>query len=117
MRSQFRLILAGAAAGAVTGLLGAGGGMLLVPLLGMLSDLEERQVFSASVCIILPVCVASLALTYQGNVIPWDILLPYLLGSCFGGVGAGILGKRIPTKWLHRFLGAMILWGGVRYLC
>lgn len=117
MRSQFRLILAGATAGAVTGLLGAGGGMLLVPLLGMLTDLEERQVFAASVCIILPVCVASLALTYQPNVIPWDILTPYLLGSCGGGILAGLLGKKIPTKWLHRFLGAMILWGGVRYLC
>ena len=117
MNSPVKLILAGAVAGAVTGLLGAGGGMLLVPLLGLISDLEPRQVFAASVCIIVPVCVASLVLTWRSGSIPWDILLPYLLGSCGGGVLAGIFGKEIPTKWLHRLLGIMILWGGVRYLC
>ena len=45
------------------------------------------------------------------------IILPYLIGSAFGGVAAGLWGRKIPTLWLHRFLGAMILWGGVRYLC
>ncbi len=117
MKKKVNLILAGAVAGAVNGLLGAGGGMLLVPLLVLLSDLEQRQIFAASVCIILPICVASLLLTFQPGTIPWDIMLPYLIGSCGGGVLAGVLGKRIPTKWLHRFLGLMILWGGVRYLC
>lgn len=117
MKNNIKLILAGAVAGAVNGLLGAGGGMILVPLLGMLSDLEQRQIFAASVCIIIPICISSLLLTWQSGVIPWDILLPYLAGSCAGGVLAGLVGKKIPTKWLHRILGLMILWGGVRYLC
>lgn len=117
MKISVKLTIAGAVSGAVTGLLGAGGGMLLVPLLGLLSNLEPRQVFAASVCVIVPVCIASLLLTWHSGSIPWDILLPYLIGSCGGGVLAGILGKKIPTKWLHRILGIMILWGGVRYLC
>lgn len=117
MNNSIKLLLIGTIAGAVTGLLGAGGGMLLVPLLGLASDLEPRQVFAASVCIIIPICITSLIPTWQYGSIPWDILLPYLLGSCCGGVLAGIYGKKIPTKWLHKGLGIMILWGGVRYLC
>lgn len=108
--------LAGAMAGAVNGLFGAGGGMVLVPLLTWLTDLKDNEVFPASVSIILPICVVSLLTTLQGGV-PWRTALPYLLGSAVGGVLAGCFGKRIPTIWLHRLLGALILWGGVRYLC
>ncbi len=107
--------LAGAVAGAVNGLLGTGGGMVLVPLLQKSGGFEENQVFPASVAIILPLCIVSLALTPHAT--PWGTALPYLLGAIPGGLAAGILGKRIPVKWLHRSLGILILWGGIRYLC
>lgn len=109
--------LAGIGAGAVNGLFGAGGGMVLVPLLGVLTDLEEDAVFPASVSIILPMCIVSLLLTMEPGQIPWDTAIPYLTASAAGGVLAGWLGKKIPTLWLHRILGALILWGGIRYLC
>lgn len=111
------ICIAGIAAGAVNGLFGAGGGMVLVPLLTWLSQLEDRQVFPASVCIILPICLVSLSIIFQPGTVPWDTALPYLLGSTAGGILAGFLNKRIPTLWLHRLLGALILWGGIRYLC
>ena len=111
------LILAGIGAGAVNGLFGAGGGMVLVPLLGLLTDLEDREVFPASVSIIAPVCIVSLAITWQSRTTPWDIALPYLLASAIGGIAAGFLAKKVPTLWLHRLLGILILWGGLRYLC
>ena len=38
------------------------------------------------------------------------------LGSALGGSLAGLWGKKIPTRWLHRGLGVLILWGGIRYL-
>lgn len=109
-------ILAGAGAGAVNGLFGAGGGMVLVPLLGVLTDLEDREVFPASVSIILPICLVSLTISGMAVGIPWRDALPYLIGSAAGGILAGFWGKKIPTAWLHRGLGLLILWGGVRYL-
>lgn len=111
------MILAGFAAGAVNGLFGAGGGMLLVPLLLRLTDLSEDEIFPASISIILPVCLVSLAFSALSAPLPWQDAWVYLVGSAIGGVLAGIFGKHIPTLWLHRVLGALILWGGVRYLC
>lgn len=111
------MIAAGACAGAVNGLFGAGGGMVLVPLLGWLTPLEDREVFPASVCIIAPMCIISLAITWQSGIVPWSTAIPYLFGSAGGGILAGFLAKKIPTLWLHRLLGLLILWGGVRYLC
>ena len=110
-------IAAGAGAGIVNGLFGAGGGMVLVPLLTTCTDLKDEEVFPSSVSIILPICLVSLGFSLAGD--NWDLsgVLPYLMGSALGGVAAGFLGRKIPTKWLHKALGILILWGGVRYLC
>ena len=113
----FGLILAGAAAGTVNGLFGAGGGMVLVPLLMLLTALEPGSVFPSSISIILPICLVSLAVTAMKGSLPWTQALPYLIGSAIGGFLSGIWGKKIPVKWLHRGLGVLIVWGGFRYLC
>ena len=115
LKNRSYAVLAGAVAGAVNGLLGAGGGMVLVPLLTGVVHLEEDEVFPASVSIILPLCLVTLALQ-AGDGLPWSAALPYLIGSTAGGVLTGIVGKKIPTLWLHRMLGALMLWGGWRYL-
>lgn len=111
------IILAGLGAGTINGLFGAGGGMILVPLLTKLTDLEEQEIFPASISIILPICLVSLSVSAIHGSLPWAPAVPYLAGSAIGGILAGVLGKRIPTLWLHRVLGLLILWGGVRYLC
>lgn len=108
--------VAGLCAGAVNGLFGAGGGMVLVPLLTLSTDLDDDEIFPASVSIVLPICLVSLFFTALQNGICLEGALPYLIGSSFGGIASGLLGKKIPVKWLHRILGILILWGGVRYL-
>ena len=116
MKDIIKISIAGAAAGAVNGLFGAGGGMLLVPLLTWLTDLEEDAVFPTSVTVILPICLVSLAVGTAGG-LPFSQALPYLWGGIGGGILAGLTGNKIPVKWLHRILGILILWGGIRYLC
>ena len=110
------MALAGALAGGVNGLLGAGGGMILVPLLTALTPLPEEAVFPASVSIILPVCIVSLTITALTSGLAWKESLPWLFGSAAGGFLAGKWGRKIPVKWLHRGLGILIIWGGIRYL-
>lgn len=117
MGKKHRLLAAGISAGAVNGLFGAGGGMVLVPLLTMMTDMEEDSVFPSSICIILPICLVSIGVTAWESGLDITAALPYLLGSALGGLAAGYFGRRIPVKWLHRILGGLILWGGVRNLC
>ena len=117
MKNYIRPALAGLCAGAVTGLFGGGGGMVLIPLLGLLTDLEEESLFPCSVCIIAPICAVCLAFAFRQGTADMSSALPYLLGSGIGGLLCGTWAQRIPVKWLHRVLGLLILWGGVRYLC
>ena len=110
-------LIAGFAAGAVAGLFGAGGGLVLVPLLSLLTPTAEDALFPTSLSVILPVCLVSLTVTAATSQIPWREALPYLFGSAAGGAAAGLYGRHIPVHWLHRALGILILWGGLRYLC
>ena len=109
--------VSGGAAGVVNGLFGAGGGMVLVPTLTHYTELEDNQVFPCSVSIILPICIVSLCTNIGNSGLPLQEAWPYLAGSVVGGLLSGCFGHLIPTKYLHRVLGILILWGGIRYLC
>lgn len=111
------VVIAGLGAGLINGTFGAAGGMILIPCLSVLAGIPEQALFPMSVCVMLPVCLLTLTLSAQGKSLPWMEALPYLLGGCAGGVLAGLWGKHIPTKWLHRAFGLLMLWGGIRYLC
>ena len=115
MSKNIILSLAGTAAGAINGLFGAGGGLVLVPMLGKGVGLSEKERFPSSIAIIAPVCITSLLISGSRE-LSFIVLLPYLLGGAVGGLAAGLWGKKIPTAWLHRFLGGIILWGGIRFI-
>ena len=111
-----RCLLAGALCGFVNGFFGAGGGMVLVPLLIFLVKLPDKEAFSSAVCIILPLCVVSLVIYARAGALPLLQALPYLLGGAGGGILAGLLFEKIGARALHLILGAFILFGGLRLL-
>lgn len=115
--SKFRCLLSGALAGAVNGLLGAGGGMLLVPLLIRYVGLEDRLAFSTCISIIFPLCLVSLGTYWLNGPLPLTDAWPYLAGGLAGGILGGLLFQKVPVFFLHKALGLLILWGGVRLLC
>lgn len=115
-KKRYGAALSGAAAGLANGLFGAGGGIVLLPLLSRLTELDGHECFASCVCIILPMSLVSAGVyALRGGSFAMESV-PYLIGGALGGVIAGLLLKRLPTKWLHRILGAFILWGGARLL-
>ena len=116
MKRYVGIGIAGFGAGILNGLFGAGGGLVLVPILSALTDLEQQDMFAISVATLLPVCVISLLFSTGWGQFSLSQALPYLLGSAVGGLLAATLGKKIPTLWLHSAVGILLLWGGIRYL-
>ena len=114
MRPIYRYLIAGSLAGVATGLFGAGGGLFLVPLLIGWIGLEEKKAFATSIAIILPLSIVSYVLfcLNGGNV--WADALPYLIGGIAGGLLSTKFFRRIPTVWLHRLFGLLILYGGIK---
>ena len=114
MNKTLKYVITGGLAGVCNGLFGAGGGLLLVPLLIGWIGIEEKNAFATSVAIILPLSVASYGLfcLQGGNV--WGDALPFLLGGIVGGVLSIRLFRNLSPVWLHRLFGILILYGGVK---
>ena len=114
---KWKLIICGICAGAVNGILGAGGGMILVPLLSGWVKIPDDSVFTTSLSITIPICIVSVFILGLRDAPQWKLFLPIIAGGTIGGIFAGKMGAKIPATWLHRMLGGLILWGGMRYLC
>lgn len=116
MPQKTKCAVAGLLTGVLNGFFGAGGGMLLVPLLIRWVKLEERHAFATSVFIILPLCIVSATVyLFRAGVDPAPAV-PYLIGGLAGGFIGGRLFKKMPTSLLHRVFGLLLLYGGVRSL-
>ena len=97
--------------GAVNGLLGAGGGMIAVPMLAK-SGLEAKKSHATSVAVILP---SSILYLTDGRVTLGDAA-PYLLWGALGSIIGSWLLTKIKDVWLHRIFGVLMLWAAVRML-
>lgn len=114
--SWFRYGLCGAAAGLVNGLFGAGGGMVLVPMLIRFGKLEDKKAFSSAISIILPMCLVTIFVYWTQQIFPVREAFPYLAGGLLGGLAGGLLFRKVTPQFLHRLFGLVILWGGIRLL-
>ena len=116
MKEKMGYILAGTVAGAVNGLLGAGGGMILVPLLAGKCGLDQRKAFATSVAVIAPLCALSAAIYLFRGDLDLALALPYLVGGLVGGLIGGRVFKKLSMKWLRKAFALLILYGAVRSL-
>lgn len=114
MKDKYKYAVSGAAAGAANGLFGAGGGMILVPLLTRWAGLEDKKAFATSISIIAPLCLVSIVVYCIQGSMDFMQALPYLIGGFLGGLIGGKLFKKVPAKFLHRALGLIIIYGGIR---
>lgn len=109
-----KCLIAGGLAGALNGLFGAGGGLVLVPLFINWLRMEEKHAFATSVAVILPLSIVSfIQFSIDGNNV-WREALPYLLGGMVGGgISIGLF-RNISSVWLHRLFGILILYGAIK---
>ena len=113
MNDKLKKIGGGALVGVINGLLGAGGGMLAVPLLSKFG-LDAKKSHATSIAIILPLSVISVAAyLFRGDVKFADAGVYMIPGAVGAVIGAWLLGK-IPDKWLRRLFGAFMIWAGIR---
>lgn len=107
----------GVAAGAINGLLGAGGGIILVPLFSKWLMLQKREALATALGVMLPLAAVS-AVSYliSGVEISFSQLWPYLAGGAAGGYLGGKLIKKIPVRLLRLLFAAILIYGGVRSL-
>lgn len=121
-RAPLKILVDGLAVGALTGLVGVGGGFLIVPALVLLGGLTMHLAVGTSLLIVAMKSASGFykylhLLPEQGYAIHWDVVLLFsalgVLGSLFGGRLAASIPQLTLRRGFAGFLVAMgvfILW-------
>lgn len=111
---MWKLLLSGALAGLANGWFGAGGGLVLAPLLSGWIKLPEKHALATSLAVMVPLSLVSFGILWLRGGIAIGFAWCYLLGGVVGGTLAGTVFQRLPAVWLRRIFGLFLLYGGVR---
>jgi uncharacterized membrane protein YfcA len=117
------LVLVGSLAGLLAGLLGAGGGIILVPLFlwafeiaGFSPEVVVHSAFGTSLCVLIPTAISStLGHRKRGNV-DWRQVRGLAVGGISGALAGGTLASLLSGDWLKGCFGLMQILVGIKFL-
>lgn len=102
-------------AGVLNGLLGAGGGIIVVPILTKLG-LPRQKAHATSVFIILPLCIFSAVLYLKDGKVSLNQALPYMGFGIIGAIIGTFILQRINEKLLKKIFALLMIWAGIRMI-
>ncbi len=104
----------GIVAGFLNGLLGAGGGMAVVPILQTKTDIKKSH--ATCVAIILPMCIVSVIVYLIGGTVHFSDAAPFLIWGAVGAfIGTFFLSKFKPII-IRKIFACLMLWAAYRLL-
>jgi uncharacterized protein len=89
------LMLAGACAGFLSGLLGVGGGFIIVPSLKKFTDLPMKAIVATSLGVLAIVSAGGAAISLLSGTLDFTIAAPFAIGSLAGLLIGKVLEKNI----------------------
>lgn len=103
-----RLVSIGGLGGLLSGLLGVGGGLIMVPLLVYWAGYRQREAHAMSLGAIIPISLASVITFGAAGEVRVGYAVPLALGAIVGArVGAGLL-SRIQERPLKISFGLVL---------
>ena len=112
LKSKLSLGGAGCAAGAVNGIFGGGGGMIVVPLLTSVGRKPPLVAHATAILVILPVSLVSAAVYLIGGWFDAELFIAVSIGVVLGGAaGAKLLGAITPAAATVAFAVVMFAAG------
>jgi uncharacterized membrane protein YfcA len=89
---------------------GIGGGVLLVPLLGLLFGFSQHRAQGSSlVALIFPTGVLALMAYSKEGFVSWKTGLLLMPGVFLGGIAGGILAKKINPRRMRQVFAAIVV--------
>ncbi len=109
LRVDRELVAIGIVGGLLSGLLGVGGGIVMVPLLVFWAGFGQRQAHALSLGAIIPISIAGIATYGIAGEVRYGPALALAAGSIAGAqVGAGML-ARIDERLLKVIFGLFLV--------
>lgn len=114
--SLAKVVVYGSLGGALTGLLGVGGGFVIVPMLLLVARLPMHLAVGTSLLVIALNCAAGLV-GFLGHVpIQWTLALTFAVVSVAGSLVGATLAPRVRPQRLRRAFALLVLLTGTAIL-
>ena len=108
------VILTGVAGGVASGLFGIGGGVIMVPILGLMLGFSQHRAQGTSLVALIPPTGLLAVLAYsKAGYVSWQTGLLLIPGVFLGGIAGGSLAKCIPAAKMRRIFAALIFLLGI----
>lgn len=107
--------LIGFIAGIISGLLGAGGGLIVVPSLIRLG-LKQKYAHAASVFIMLPICIVGAFMYIKSGVVTISQATNYISPGIIGAIFGSLILSKINHNILRKIFGCFSIWAACRML-
>lgn len=109
-------IIIGMSAGIISGLFGAGGGLILVPVLVHYLKLSEKEARATTIFCILPMVITSGIIYYNNDLIDWSLAIKCAIGGMIGSfIGTKLL-RSLSNKVLKISFIIFLIYVAVKYL-
>ena len=109
-------LLFGALSGAIAGLMGVGGGILLVPLLLHVLGHTQHQAQGTSLAFVIAAAIVAVVPYVRNDSVPWSLVGVLALGAVPGVIVGSAIAKRTPAGRLRVWFGLAMLVAAARLL-
>ncbi len=99
--------------GMINSLLGAGGGMIGVPIIRRFVP-EQARAQATCIAVIFPLSIISAGMYLYNGYMSFQDSLTYLLPGAAGALAGAFFLSKIPDQLLRRIFGVFMIWAGVR---
>jgi uncharacterized protein len=107
-------IAVGFVVGALSGLLGIGGGVILVPILTLLFGIPQHEAQGVSLFMIVPTSIVGTWTQLRLGNVEKPLVAPIAAASVVAAVAAAALANQLPGPLLRQLFGALLVVTGLR---
>jgi uncharacterized membrane protein YfcA len=116
IKSKLYLILSGIAIGIVNGFFGGGGGMVCVPILEEILQIDNKKSHATALAVMLPIVVSSALIYLLRTPIDWYMFGFVVAGFILGGILGALLLRKLRGKIVRIIFILIIFSAGVKML-
>lgn len=108
------VLLTGVTGGVASGLFGIGGGVIMVPILGLLLGFSQHRAQGTSLVALIPPTGILAVLAYsKAGYVSWQTGMLLIPGVFLGGIAGGNIARRIPATKMRRVFAVLMFMLGV----
>ena len=113
---MLKKVILGISAGIISGLFGAGGGLILIPAFTHIFKLSEQEARGTTIFCILPMVLTTGFFYFTNSYIDWSTAIKCAIGGIIGAYIGSKLLKLVPDKILRITYIIFLVYVSLRYL-